>query len=65
MVQQVVGEFGKVDILVNNACAEFGKPFEDVLESEWQTLMDFNVKSMYLCSQSAGKRMLRRRAGAS
>ena len=63
MVQQVVDEFGKVDILVNNACAEFGKPFEDVLESEWQTLMDFNVKSMYLCSQSAGKRMLAQESG--
>ena len=63
MVQQVVDEFGRVDILVNNACAEFGKPFENVLESEWQTLMDFNVKSMYLCSQAAGKRMLAQESG--
>ena len=63
MAQQVVSEFGKVDILVNNARAEFGKPFEDVAESEWQTLMDFNVKSMYLCSQAVGKRMLAQSSG--
>ena len=63
MTQRVVDEFGKVDILVNNASAEFGKPFEDVLESEWQTLMDFNVKSMYLCSQAVGKRMLAQESG--
>ena len=63
MTQRVVDEFGKVDILINNASTEFGKPFEDVLESEWQTLMDFNVKSMYLCSQAVGKRMLAQESG--
>ena len=63
MTQRVVDEFGKVDILVNNARAEFGKPFEDVLEDEWQRLMDFNVKSMFLCSQAAGRRMLAQERG--
>ncbi|MXY45398.1 MAG: SDR family oxidoreductase [Chloroflexi bacterium] len=63
MTQRVVDEFGKVDILVNNARAEFGKPFEDVLEDEWQRLMDFNVKSMFLCSQAVGRRMLAQERG--
>lgn len=63
LVSRTVSEFGKVDILVNNARSEFGKPFEDVTEAEWGTLMDFNVKSMYLCSQAAGKRMLEQGSG--
>ena len=63
MTQTVVDEFGKVDILVNNAWAEFGKPFEDVLESEWQTLLQFNVRSNFLCSQSVGRRMLAQESG--
>lgn len=58
MTARALAEFGKIDILVNNARADFGKPFEDVSEWEWQTLMDFNVKSMYLCSQAVGKHML-------
>ena len=49
---------GGLDILINNASVEFGKPFEDVTESEWQAIMDFNVKSVYLFSQAAGKHML-------
>ncbi len=57
MVARVASEFGRVDILVNNARAEFGKPFAEVTETEWQTLMDFNVKSMFLCCRAAGKRM--------
>lgn len=58
-----LAEFGKIDILVNNARTDFGKPFEDVSEWEWQTLMDFNVKSMYLCSQAVGKHMLAQGSG--
>lgn len=60
---RALAEFGKIDILVNNARADFGKPFEDVSEWEWQTLMDFNVKSMYLCSQAVGKHMLAQGSG--
>ena len=63
LVAQTVSDLGRVDILVNNARAEFGKPFAEVAEAEWQTLMDFNVKSMFLCCQAAGKRMLAQGGG--
>ncbi len=63
MVAQAASDLGRVDILVNNERAEFGKPFADVAESEWQTLMDFNVKSMFLCCQAAGRRMLAQGGG--
>ncbi len=63
MVARVASELGRVDILVNNARAEFGKPFAEVTEAEWQTLMDFNVKSMFLCCRAAGKRMLAQGGG--
>lgn len=63
MAAEVVDAFGKIDILVNNAHADFAKPFEDVSEDEWQTLMDFNVKSTYLCCQAVGRRMLAQGSG--
>ena len=58
VVRQTVAEFGSVDILVNNARVDFGKPFVDVSEGEWQTVMDYNVKSTFLFCQAAGGRML-------
>lgn len=63
MVFTALEELGGVDILVNNACAEFGKRFEHVSESEWSQLMDFNVKSVFLTSQAVGRRMLRQGGG--
>ncbi len=63
MAEKAGAELGGIDILVNGASAEFGKPFMDVSESEWQTLMDLNVKSMFLCSQAVGKTMLAQGSG--
>ena len=63
MVDNAVSSLGKLDILVNNAHVEFGKRFEDVTEAEWQTLMDFNVKSMFLCCRAAGNKMLEQGSG--
>ena len=62
-VTSAVSEFGRLDILVNNTRVEFGKPFEDVTDSEWQTIMDYNVKSMFLFCQAAGKHMLEQGGG--
>ena len=63
MVEGAISMFGKLDILVNNARAEFGKRFEDVTEAEWRTIMDFNVKSVFLCCRAVGKKMLERGSG--
>ena len=62
-VRRVVSDLGRIDILVNNARVEFAKPFADVTEAEWQTVMDFNVKSMFLWSQATGKRMVEQGGG--
>ena len=65
VVNSVVSEFGRVDILVNNARVEFGKPFVEVTDDEWQTVMDFNVKSMFLCCRAVASECWNRGADAS
>ena len=62
-VERVVAEFGKIDILVNNARVEFGKPFADVTDDEWKRVMDFNVSSVFIFCQAVGKHMLERGRG--
>ena len=62
-VYQAVAHYGGVDVLVNNAHAEFGKPFLDVTDDEWQKAMDFNVKSTFLFCRAVGRHMLDRGGG--
>lgn len=66
-VQNMVGaaleNLGGVDILVNNARAEFGKRFEKVSEDEWDLYMDFTLKSVFLTCQAVGAHMLEQGSG--
>jgi NAD(P)-dependent dehydrogenase (short-subunit alcohol dehydrogenase family) len=52
-------QFGRLDILVNNAGMFFPSKFEDLSEEQWDTILDTNLKSQFLCSQTAAP-MLRR-----
>ena len=55
---QALNRFGRVDILVNNLRTEFGKPFDQVTVEEYETVMDRNVRSVFLMCRAAGTRMM-------
>lgn len=63
MVAGAVEELGGVDILVNNARAEFGKRFELVTEDEWDRYMAFTLKSVFLTCRAVGDLMLEQESG--
>jgi NAD(P)-dependent dehydrogenase (short-subunit alcohol dehydrogenase family) len=44
---------GRLDIVVNNVGMFFGKPFEQLTEADWDTIMDTNLKSQFLTAQAA------------
>ena len=55
---EALDRFGRVDILVNNFRTEFGKPFDQVTVAEYETVMDRNVRSVFLMCRAAGTRMM-------
>jgi NAD(P)-dependent dehydrogenase (short-subunit alcohol dehydrogenase family) len=45
--------FGRLDILVNNAGVFFPVKFEQLTEDQWDTILDTNLKSQFLCARAA------------
>lgn len=63
MVQTVMDEFGSIDILVNNAAVSVSAPIMDTLETDWDRIMNVDLKGYYLCSQAVGRIMVKQKGG--
>ena len=63
VVDAVAARFGRIDILVNNAHVDFGKPLVETTDAEWDAVMDFNVRSTFLLCRAVGQRMLAQGGG--
>jgi NAD(P)-dependent dehydrogenase (short-subunit alcohol dehydrogenase family) len=58
-----VREFGKIDILVNNAgIVKFGV-LHETSESDWDAVLDVNLKGVFLCSKKVLPEMLKQGKG--
>lgn len=51
-IASVYEHFGRIDVLVNNAGTNITKHAEEVTESDWDTVLDINLKSTFFCSQA-------------
>lgn len=63
MVQVVTGEFGAIDILVNNAAMNIMAPLLELGEDGWDKVINTDLKGYYLCCQAAGRKMVDRKRG--
>ncbi len=63
MVAKTIAEFGRVDILVNNAAYGVIKPFVRMTEEDWDRVFAVNVKGAFLCSQAVVRNMIKNGGG--
>ena len=63
LVQRVVTELGRLDILVNNAGVMDTTPFLDLSASDWDRVLDTNLKGYFLVGQAAARVMSARGYG--
>lgn len=57
VVTETVKQFGKLDILINNAGIAQFKPFLELTEEDWDKTIDINLKGEFLCAQAAARIM--------
>lgn len=53
MLERVIGDFGRCDILINNAGMNIRKRPEDISEDEWRQVLDVNLGGALFCAQAA------------
>ena len=50
-VNQVARDFGRLDIMVNNAGIRIRKPALEITEEDWDAVVDTNLKGVFFCAQ--------------
>jgi NAD(P)-dependent dehydrogenase (short-subunit alcohol dehydrogenase family) len=65
LMKFAINEFGRIDILVNNAGIDIIKPAEALSESEWDRILDVDLKGHFICSQLAAIQMMEQGDGGS
>ena len=63
LVQKTQQELGPIDILVNNAGTGVFGPFHEFGEADWDTVLDTNLKSVFLACSAVAPEMIRRQTG--
>lgn len=63
MIEQTLTEFGRIDILVNNAVIGLKDTVVNLQESDWDRAVGIGLKGPFLCSQAAGRRMMEQKNG--
>jgi len=52
-IDDCVAEFGKIDIVVNNAGVELAKPLDKFSDDEWRSLLDVNLNGAIAVTRAA------------
>jgi NAD(P)-dependent dehydrogenase (short-subunit alcohol dehydrogenase family) len=64
MVKKTIDQWGKIDVLVNNAGIVEFVPFLEMKEENWDRMMAINLKGYFLCAQACAKQMVKQKSGS-
>ncbi|HUJ89242.1 MAG TPA: SDR family NAD(P)-dependent oxidoreductase [Syntrophorhabdales bacterium] len=63
MVERTLAEFGRVDVLVNNAGTAFYFPVIETPLKRWEIVLKVNLTGAFLCSKAVLPRMMEQKSG--
>jgi len=63
MVARTLGEFGRIDILINNAAIRPHKPFTEVTVQDWERVRGVVLDGAFYCTQAAIPSMVKNQYG--
>ena len=63
LVSKVVKDYGKIDVLVNNAGVIIRKAAEEMSREDWDHIMNTNLRGAFFCCQLVGREMIKQKKG--
>ncbi|RCW70750.1 3-oxoacyl-[acyl-carrier-protein] reductase [Saliterribacillus persicus] len=63
MIKEVINEFGQLDILVNNAGITKDNLLMRMSESDFDDVIDTNLKGVFLCTKGVTRQMMKQKSG--
>jgi glucose 1-dehydrogenase len=63
MFQQIIAQFGRLDIAVSNAGIEIKRPFIEVPDQEWNKIISLDLYGAFVVSQLAARQMIKQGQG--
>lgn len=64
MIDVALKEFGKIDVLVNNAGIVIDKEFTDKTVEDWKQTLDINLIAPFVLTKLVGKEMMKQKSGS-
>lgn len=64
MIQKAIEQFGRVDILINNAGLAFPSPVLETPLKRWELVLKVNLTGSFICSKAVLPKMIEQRAGS-
>lgn len=65
LVRGTVADLGRIDGLVNNAGANFAKPFLETSEQDWEWIISLDLRAVFFLTQKVCRQMLAQGGGGS
>ena len=63
LIKAVLEQWGRIDVLVNNAGITRDTLLLRMKPEDWQTVIDLNLTGVFLCTRAVSKLMLKQRSG--
>ena len=63
VVETAMKEFGRIDVLINNAGMQRRHPLDEFPDEDWRAVIDLNLNALYYLSHAVAKVMMKRRSG--
>ena len=63
LIDKTLAQFGRIDVLVNNAGVTKSLGFFDVTEADWDWMHSINARGLFFCMQRAAREMVKQKSG--